>query len=67
MALTNADLTRLESALAQGEMTVEYDGKRVTFRSVAELKEAIAYVKDALAAQTPAGSQTVTYASFSRD
>ncbi|MGE0155179.1 MAG: phage head-tail joining protein [Reyranellaceae bacterium] len=67
MALSQSDLTRLETALAQGEMTVEYDGRRVTFRSVAELKDAIAYVKGELAAQTAGGNVTTSYASFARD
>ncbi|MGE0154797.1 MAG: phage head-tail joining protein [Reyranellaceae bacterium] len=67
MAISQTDIDRLEAALMRGELTVEYDGQRVTYRSVAELKAAIAYAKDALAAATPAGAQTVSYAAFARD
>ena len=48
MAFTHAQLDALETALASGALTVEYDGRRVTYRSVAELKEAIAEVRTAL-------------------
>ena len=65
MALTASDLTALETALASGELTVEYDNKRVTFRSVDELVKAISYVKSQL---TSASTQvTQSFASFSKD
>jgi len=67
MAISQTDIDRLEAALMRGELTVEYDGQRVTYRSVAELKAAIGYGKEALAAASATGAQTVTYASFSRD
>lgn len=66
MALSQSDLTALETALASGELTVEYDGKRVTYRSVDELKSAIAYVQEQLAAAAST-RQTQSYAMFSRD
>lgn len=40
-------ITALESALASGELTVESDGERVTYRSVRDLKEALVYFKEA--------------------
>jgi len=52
MAITQIDLDRLERALMSGTLTVEYDGSRVTYASVAELKSAIAYAKSALSAAT---------------
>ena len=48
MIYTQTQLDALEAALASGALTVEYDGRRVTYRSVAELKEAIAEVRTAL-------------------
>jgi len=48
MAYTQIQLDALEAALASGALTVEYDGRRVTYRTVRELKEAIAEVKSAL-------------------
>lgn len=66
MALTTSDLTALETALASGELTVEYDGRRVTFRSVAELRSAIEYVKGEIA--SAAGTRTTqSFAEFTRD
>jgi hypothetical protein len=49
MAYTEAQAQALREALASGVLTVEYDGKRVTYRSVAEIKEALAQVETALA------------------
>ena len=37
MAITQADVDRLEAAVVRGELTVEYDGRRVTYRSMNEL------------------------------
>ncbi|MCC4234490.1 hypothetical protein LL253_17600 [Sphingobium soli] len=36
-------IAALEEALASGELTVESDGERVTYRSIADLKAAIDY------------------------
>lgn len=45
---TLAQLVALEAALASGATTVSYEGKSVTYRSVAELREAIYVVRAAL-------------------
>ena len=45
----------LEEALMAGELTVESDGDRVTYRSIAEIRSAIAYCEEKLAA-TEGGS-----------
>lgn len=39
MAFTLAGLAAIESALSKGELTVEYDNRRVTYRSAQELTE----------------------------
>jgi len=49
MAYTESQAEALREALASGALTVEYDGKRVTYRSVREIKEALAQVETALA------------------
>jgi len=49
MAYTEVQAQALREVLASGVLTVEYDGKRVTYRSVAEIKEALAQVETALA------------------
>lgn len=67
MALSQSDVDALEAALASGELTVDYDGRRVTFRGIAELKDAIGYVKQQLAQATAAGEVTFSNAQFSRD
>ena len=69
MAFTTTQLAALEAAIATGELTVEYEGKRVTYRSMSELREARDLVRADLIASgqitetTPARS----YAAFSRD
>lgn len=56
----------LEDALASGELTVESDGERVTYRSVADLKAALDYFVGKNAAidapaQTVRPASTVAY------
>jgi roadblock/LC7 domain-containing protein len=50
MAFTLTQLQALESAIAAGELTVEYDGKRVTYRGMHELMQARDLVRGELAA-----------------
>lgn len=55
----------LEEALLAGELTVESDGDRVTYRSVAEMRSAIAYCDDRIAAvQSVKPSVKTTFASY---
>lgn len=63
---TQAQIDALEAALASGELTVEYNGNRTTYRSVAELKQAIRYFKDELATSS-ASRINQTFAQFTRD
>lgn len=39
----------LEEALMAGELTVEADGDRVTYRSIGEIRDAISYCDEQLA------------------
>lgn len=40
MAYTAADLARIQSAIAKGELEVQYADRKVRYRSIAELREA---------------------------
>lgn len=62
MALTQTDLDALDVAIATGELTVEFNGRRVTYRSVPELLQARAHVAALLSAQgRPATAGAVRY------
>ncbi len=69
MAYTTTQLEAIEAAIGTGELTVEYDGKRVTYRSMTELMQARELIKAELinSGQLPAESARISYASFSRD
>jgi len=54
MAYSQQQLEALEAALASGMLRVSFQGRSVEYRSVEELKKAIAEVKAALAAADPA-------------
>lgn len=49
MALTQADLDALDSAIAKAELEVELDGQRVRYRSTSELINARKHISDVLA------------------
>jgi hypothetical protein len=76
MALSDVEvgdaITALETALASGELTVEYAGRRITYRSAAEIVPALEYFKRRLAGvpatgPAPASADRGSYASFERD
>ncbi|MGE3667819.1 MAG: phage head-tail joining protein [Steroidobacteraceae bacterium] len=68
MPFTTTQLQALKDALASGELTVTYDGKTVTYRSIEELKKAIAFVEAELQTDGLLPTRTrVSYASFSKD
>lgn len=51
------EIERLEAAVASGELTIEQDGERVTYRSMSDLVTALNYFqgKAARAAKAPGG------------
>ena len=72
MALTEGELQTsidaLVRAIARGELTVEYADRRVTYRSIAELRMALAVLRGELATtQASTASTTQSFASFTRD
>jgi hypothetical protein len=66
MAAIDDKIAALESALATGELTIESNGERVTYRSVADLVQALNYFKAQVAAASAAGNYGATLASFGR-
>jgi hypothetical protein len=73
MAFTLNQLNAIESAIGSGQLVVEYDGKKVEYRSMNELMKARSVVRGDLIAQglLSASSQTnrgpASLAVFSRD
>ncbi len=55
MAYSTDDRDRLKKAIASGVLTVEQNGNRVTYRSMAELQSALANVERELAAAVGSG------------
>ncbi|AEA59767.1 phage head-tail joining protein [Burkholderia gladioli] len=55
MAFTQGQLTAIEAALASGTLTVEYNGKRVTYQTVSELMRVRDLIKSDLEQQSPSG------------
>lgn len=66
MALTQDDVDTLERAVATGELSVTYEGRSVTFRSIAELLRALDYAKAQVAAGSAGGAVTQSFAAFDR-
>jgi hypothetical protein len=68
----DAAITALETALATGELTVEYNGRRVTYRSATDIAAALDYFKRRksgvpASGPAPATADRGSYASFERD
>lgn len=67
MAITQADLDRIDSAIATAELSVEIDGRKVTYRSTADLMTARRHIADLLRANEAAASGTGRQATFYPD
>ena len=52
MAYTQSHLDALQEALASGTLTVTFEGRSMTYRSVQELQRAIAVVQSSLNQQS---------------
>jgi hypothetical protein len=61
MAFTTTDLDAINAAIASGEMTVKYNGREVTYRSVAELLKAKSTIEADLAAAQAGGRAGGSY------
>lgn len=72
MAFTQTDLDNVERAIASGELTVSYNGRSITHRSMADLKSARDMILKALAgasaqSQPAFGGRGYGLASFNND
>lgn len=56
-----AGIAALETALASGSLSVSYAGRSVSYRSVAELRDALTYMRERLATLTGAKQARVSY------
>lgn len=65
MSVTQADLDRLDQMIASGVLVSQYDGKRIEYRSMVELRAARSHTASLLATQggaaTASRNLTPTY------
>lgn len=61
MAVTQADIDRLNAAIRSGEQTVSYNGRSVTFRSITELMKARDDAQAELAATRPGRRRLLSF------
>ena len=64
MAFTAADLTAVETAIKSGELEVEYQDRRVKYRSMTELMKAYAMIKQEVTAPTSSSSRVAKQVRF---
>lgn len=64
---TVKQLEAIESAIASGELVVQYDGKRIEYRSMAQLLRARDVIRNELYPAGDGGRGGTTLAIFSRD
>lgn len=65
MAFSLTQLDAIETAIASGELLVEYEGKKVQYRNMADLMQARNLVRSELIASgqlTPPATTTLSYA-----
>ncbi len=69
MAFTSTHVAALEAAVAAGVLTVEHNGRRVTYQSMSDLLKALAQARLEVANAAASGGVAVTqsYAEFDRD
>ena len=57
MAFTQTDLTNLDFAIASGELRVQVDGRDLTYRSIADLLQARAFISTQITAASATPSR----------
>ena len=67
MADVSDKIAALEAALASGELTVESDGDRVTYRSVEQLMGALSYFRSQLPASPVSGQPAFGFSAVGYD
>ncbi|MDE1007528.1 MAG: hypothetical protein OSB38_17825 [Paraburkholderia fungorum] len=66
MAFTQQNLDAIENAIATGTLSVEYNGKRVTYRSMSDLMRARDVIKADLEKQKPNSTPRSSVAIYER-
>lgn len=66
MSVTQADLDALDRMIVSGVLSSSYDGKRVEYRSMAELREARAHAAAQLGKASAAAPASYSNPAFSR-
>lgn len=66
MAFTQQDVDAIDRAIASGELTVRLGEKLITYRSMAELREARAIIKNELSQAAGGVTSTCSFAEFGR-
>lgn len=66
MPWTQTQLDAVERAIASGELTVRFGDRTVTYRSMEELLQARAVIKDALAAEAGTATDRFSFAQTSK-
>jgi hypothetical protein len=69
MSFTTTQLTAIETAMASGILTVEIDGVRTTYQSLADLRKLRDMIRNELIASGAITDTTprMSYAAFSRE
>ncbi len=66
MPWTQQQLDAIETAIASGELTVRFGDRTVTYRSMAELLQARAVIKESLAAESGTVTDRFSFAQTSK-
>ncbi|ALP62815.1 phage head-tail joining protein [Paraburkholderia caribensis] len=66
MAFTQQNLDAIEKAIATGTLSVEFNGKRVTYRSMSDLLKARDVIKSELASQSATRAPRSSVAIYKR-
>ena len=67
MAFTQTQLDALDEAIGTGELEVEYEGRRIRYRSISELMQARSHVAAMLAQAANTYTSSATLAEFCRN
>jgi hypothetical protein len=66
MAWTQTQLDAVEAAIASGELTVRFGDRTVTYRSMDELLQARAVIRDALVAEAGTATDRFSFSQTSK-
>lgn len=61
MSITQSDIDALKRSIISGNRVVQYKDRRVEYRSIAEMKEALAFAEQEVSGTTPKRSVNPIY------